>query len=84
LAYELGYRVQPADRLSVDLAAFYNRYNDLLSLEPEPSFVQPPGNLIFPFQFANKMKAQVYGVEMAADWRWLEWWRWRFSYAHLH
>lgn len=84
LAYELGYRVQPTDRFSVDLAAFYNRYNDLLSLEPGPSFVEPPGNLIFPFQFANKMKAQVYGVEMAADWRWLEWWRWRFSYSHLH
>ncbi len=29
------------------------------------------------------MKAQVYGFEIAADWRWLDWWRWRFSYSHL-
>ena len=34
-------------------------------------------------QFDNKMKAKVYGIEIAADWRWLDWWRWRFSYAHL-
>ena len=39
--------------------------------------------LIFPFQFDNKMKAKVYGIEVAADWRWLDWWRWRFSYSHL-
>ena len=83
LAYELGYRVQPTDRLSVDLAGFYNRYNHLLSLEGGASFVEPPGNTIFPFLIDNRMKAEVYGVELATDWRWLDWWRWRFSYAHL-
>ena len=84
LAYELGYRVQPTDRLSVDLAGFYNRYNDLLSLETGSSFLEPPGNLIFPFLIENKMKAHVYGAELAADWRWLDWWRWRFAYSHVH
>jgi iron complex outermembrane receptor protein len=84
LAYELGYRVQPTDRFSVDLAGFFNRYNDLLSLETGSSFLEPPGRLIFPFQMENKMKAQVYGIEVAADWRWLDSWRWRFAYSHLH
>jgi iron complex outermembrane receptor protein len=83
LAYELGYRVQPIDRLSVDLAAFYNRYDDLLSLEPRSSFVAPSGNLILPFRLENKMKAQVYGIELGADWRWVDWWKWRVSYSHL-
>jgi iron complex outermembrane recepter protein len=82
LAYELGYRIQPTDRLFVDLAAFYNRYDDLFSVETGTPFLEP-GRLIFPFQFDNKMKAQVYGIEIAADWRWLDWWRWRFSYSHL-
>ena len=82
LAYELGYRIQPTDRLSFDLAAFYNWYDDLFSVETGTPFVEP-GRLIFPFQFDNKMKGQVYGMEMAADWRWLDWWRWRLAYSHL-
>jgi iron complex outermembrane recepter protein len=81
-AYELGYRVQATDRIFVDVAGFYNRYNDLFSIETGTPFLEP-GRLIFPFQFDNKMKAKVYGLEIAADWRWLDWWRWRFSYSHL-
>jgi iron complex outermembrane recepter protein len=42
-----------------------------------------PQRLVLPLQFDNKMKAKVYGIEIAADWRWLDWWRWRFSYSHL-
>jgi iron complex outermembrane receptor protein len=83
LAYELGYRVQPTERLFVDLAAFYNRYDDLFSVETGTPFLEP-GRLIIPFEFDNKLKAQIYGFELAADWRWLDWWRWRFSYSHLH
>jgi iron complex outermembrane recepter protein len=84
LAYEAGYRIQPTDRLFVDFAAFYNRYDDLQSAELGAIFIEPPGLIIFPFQFDNKIKAQVYGMEVAADWRWLDWWRWRFSYSHLN
>jgi iron complex outermembrane receptor protein len=82
LVYELGYRMQPADRLFVDLAGFYNRYDDLFSVEADALFLEP-GRLIVPFHFDNKMKATVYGVELAADWHWLDSWRWRFSYSHL-
>jgi iron complex outermembrane receptor protein len=87
LAYELGYRIQATDRFSVDLAAFYNNYDDLLSIETGALFLEPPlvpERVVLPVQFDNKMKARVYGMEIAADWRWLDWWRWRFSYSHLH
>jgi iron complex outermembrane receptor protein len=83
MAYEVGYRVQPTDRFSVDIAAFYSRYSDLLSLENGVAFLEPPGNLILPFSIDNKMTAQIYGFEVATDWRWLDWWRWRLSYSHL-
>ncbi len=82
LSHELGYRIQPTDRLFIDLTAFYNRYDDLFSVETGTPFVEP-GRLIFPFQFDNKMKGQVYGIELAADWRWLDWWRWRLAYSLL-
>src|SRR6185436_12302160 len=84
--YELGYRVQPTDRLFVDLAAFYNRYDVLLSDETGSLFFEPSlaaQRIILLLQFDNKMKAKVYGIEIAADWRWLDWCRWRFSYGHL-
>ena len=38
LAYELGYRVQPFSRLALSLAAYYNDYDDIRSLEQ----VSPP------------------------------------------
>ena len=82
LAYELGYRVQPTDRLFFDLVVFYNRYDDLFSVETLTPFLEP-GRVIFPFQFDNKLKAQTYGAELAADWRWLDWWRWRLSYSYV-
>jgi iron complex outermembrane receptor protein len=87
LAYELGYRVKATDRFSVDLAAFYNSYDNLLSVETGALFLEPPlapTRFVLPLQFDNKMKAKVYGVEIAADWRWLDWWRWRFAYSYLH
>ena len=83
LAHELGYRIQATDRLFIDLAAFYNRYDDLLSIETGALFFEP-GRLILPLQFDNNMKAKLYGIEIAADWRWLDWWRWRLAYTHLH
>ena len=83
LAYEVGYRIQPAERLFIDLAAFYNRYSKLLSLEPGPPFLEAPGNTIFPFLIGNKMEAKVFGLELVADWRWRDWWRLRASYGHL-
>ena len=84
IAYELGYRVQPTERFFVDLAAFYNHYDDLLSADVGTLFVEPPGLFILPFKFNNRFKAAAYGGELAADWRWLDWWRWRFSYSRLH
>ncbi len=36
LAYELGYRFTPSPKFSLDIAAFYNQYDDLRTLEPGP------------------------------------------------
>jgi len=82
LTYELGYRVQPTSHLFFDMAAFYSFYDDLFSVETGSPFLEP-GRVIFPFQFDNKLKAQTYGAELATDWRWLDWWRWRLAYSYL-
>ncbi|HKY09819.1 MAG TPA: TonB-dependent receptor [Candidatus Binatia bacterium] len=83
ITYELGYRIQPTGRLYLDIAGFYSRYDDLFSVEARAPFLEPGPRLIIPFQFDNKFKGEGYGVEIAGDWRWLDWWRWRLAYTYL-
>src|SRR5437867_2370476 len=77
LAYELGYRVQPQQRLSLSLATFYNDYDDLRSVEK----VNPPAP--FPIVIANGQKGESYGAELTADYRVADWWRLRAGYTEL-
>lgn len=86
LAYELGYRTQPAPRFFLDVTAFYNVYHDLLSLEPGALFLEPsppPPHLVFPVFLRNKMDARTYGGELAADWRVSNRWRLNTTYSFL-
>ena len=87
MAYELGYRAQPAERLFLDVAAFHNDYARLLSLEPGTPFTEaspPPSHTIIPFFLRNKIAARVYGAEIASEWRPITRWRLVGSYSHLH
>jgi iron complex outermembrane recepter protein len=86
LAYELGYRVKPLDRFSLDIATFYNDYDKLRTAEPAgQSFVTsplPPHALIL-YTAANKMKGYSYGLETAADWKVLDWWHLQPAYTFI-
>jgi iron complex outermembrane receptor protein len=79
VAYELGYRVQPLENVSVDLTTFYNDYDRLETLE----FVAPPPGFAFAQRAANRMEGETYGAELAVDWQPRHWWRWRSSYTFL-
>jgi iron complex outermembrane receptor protein len=85
LAYELGYRVMPTDRLSVDLAAFYNVYDNLRTLESGLPFPEPglPPHLVLPLRADNLMDGETYGAELAVDYRLCDWWRLELAYTHL-
>jgi iron complex outermembrane recepter protein len=66
IAYELGYRIKPANNLSFDLAVYYNDYDDIRSVEP-----QIPSGVIL----ANNLTARSYGGSLSAKWRIADWWR---------
>lgn len=68
VAYELGYRIKPANDLSFDLAAYYNDYDNLRSLEP-----QSPGGS--PILIENKLRGRSYGGALGAKWRIADWWQ---------
>jgi iron complex outermembrane recepter protein len=72
LAYESGYRVNLGRTVSLDVAAFYNSYTDLLSAEPAaPVLVvdETPMHIMAPMVAANKMSGATYGSELFAEWR---------------
>jgi iron complex outermembrane receptor protein len=86
LAFELGYRVQPVSRLSLDFATFYNSYDHLQTSEPARPFFesdpQPP-HLVIPLNFANLMRGETYGAEASATWNPTRSWKLNGSYSFL-
>ncbi|MBZ0170656.1 TonB-dependent outer membrane receptor for cobalamin and Fe transport [Candidatus Methylomirabilis lanthanidiphila] len=86
LAFELGYRVQPVEWLSVDLAGFYTIYDNLRTAEPGtpiPALGASPPYIVLPFRFDNRMSGNTYGVEIASTWQPLSVWRLHLNYSYL-
>jgi iron complex outermembrane receptor protein len=82
LAFELGYRGKPHQDLSLDVAAFYHQYDDLLSSESDEIFIAFPTPLALSSRtFENQLEGESYGVELAAIWQATSWWRLHAGYA---
>jgi iron complex outermembrane receptor protein len=75
IAYEAGYRRLYSDWLSVDVAVYVNRYDDLRSQELPSS----PGE---PIVLANMLNAQSGGVELSTAAQMASWWQAHVSYTH--
>lgn len=73
LAYELGFRGAPSETISLDIVAYYHRYNELQTLEAGAPFLETgtdrPAHLVLPITFDNQMSGDTYGVEFASVWR---------------
>lgn len=78
IAYEIGYRFQPKDDLFIDIAVFYNDYDNLKTYEVGTPFLDISSAspfLVIPAIVDNKMNGETYGIELSAQWQALEWWR---------
>ncbi|MEY2428937.1 MAG: iron complex outerrane recepter protein [Verrucomicrobiota bacterium] len=82
LAYELGYRIQPNHRLSVDLTAFYNDYSRLAGSQPG-GFVPGAPVGIMEIEPANTLRGQSYGGEAVVTFAPMDSWRLSASYSFL-
>ena len=85
LAYELGYRTQLHDTLSLDIAAYYNDYDDLRTVTLDPNAPVEPllDRTNVRFLATNKMEGETYGVELAVDWLPHPKWRVRAGYSYI-
>ena len=82
LAFELGYRIQPHQRVSFDLATFYNIYDNERSLEAgAPDMSNLPNFIEQPFVINNSIEGETYGFELASTWQATDWWRLRANYT---
>jgi iron complex outermembrane receptor protein len=82
IAYEMGGRLQSGRRLALDLALFYNGYDDVRTLSLE-SVADAEPRPIATFVVANDAKGRTYGAEASATLQIASWWRWRATYAYL-
>jgi iron complex outermembrane recepter protein len=70
LAYEAGFRSQFNSHFSIDLAAFYNRYTNLVSTEQGPKVLvssPAPVHFLIPIVFQNELYGSTAGLEIAAN-----------------
>ena len=83
VAYELGYRSIPHQRVAVDITTFYHDYDRLrsfIALPPEVS----GSNDVLPFTLTNEGQGQTYGAEASLTYQATPRWRLRFIYSYLH
>ena len=84
---EIGYRLNVASSLAVDVSAFVARYADLQTNEPITPFLEitpGPPHLVVATEYENLLDATTRGVTMAAHWQPLATWKIDGSYTAFH
>lgn len=81
IAYELGYRIQPVTPMFLDLALFYNDYDDLRTSERGRPILGAP--VLLPITYGNGLEGETYGLEFAPSWQVTEHWRVAAGYSYL-
>ena len=72
MAYELGHRLKSFDTFSLDSTAFYYRYDKLPTYEIGdrlPVLDNVPPYVVQKMTVGNRMKAETFGVEIAANYQ---------------
>lgn len=84
-AYEAGYRIQPTDTISLDLAVFHNRYDQLGTTESAATVFHKtaPVYVLQPSFRANGLQGVANGGTMAVKWQPLPQWRMQLHYATI-
>jgi len=91
IAYEFGYRKTLSDHLSVDVASYYNDYDNLQTTEPLTPFSEStpaPPHEVIPLTYENLMYGETHGIEVATNWKVTDRWTLSPGYAmeqlHMH
>ncbi|NOX21255.1 MAG: TonB-dependent receptor [Nitrospirae bacterium] len=85
ISYEIGYRAGLRNNMYIDIATFYNEYDNLRSFEKGPVFVEsdPVPHIVQSYLGFNKVYGETYGLELSFKWKPLQIWKLSFSYSYL-
>ena len=86
-AHEVGYRWEAKSRWSIDIATFFNVYDDLQSFEPGTPELVSNESLVYlrvPINFGNKLLGETFGLEATANWQLSSRWRLAAGYTWLN
>ncbi|MBI5184376.1 MAG: TonB-dependent receptor [Nitrospinae bacterium] len=78
-AYEAGYRALPTDHVSLDVTAFFNKYDKLAALE----LGSPAGVVPMILEYRNGMEGETSGVEVFAGWNVTSRWELTAGYSYI-
>jgi len=81
-----GYRKLVTPHCYVDVALFYNNYNDLYSFQVGAPFLEAspaPAHAVIPLLTSNGIHGNTKGFEVSPDWKPVKGWELRASYSYL-
>jgi iron complex outermembrane receptor protein len=77
-AYEIGWRGEPLSTLSLSVSGFYNKYDQLRTIETASS------TAFLPLSWGNLMRGTTYGIDAWAKWQVTDHWRLTPGFSALH
>jgi len=85
VAFELGWRSAPTAEVLIDVATFYNDYDNLRNsaLGTPMPITDPVPALEVPLIANNSASGEAYGIEVAVDWTPVPWWKNNLAYTFL-
>ncbi len=90
-AFEAGFRSALTDSLTLDLASYYNLYDDQYTVEPAAPFfatTPAPPHFDLPYTNENLMHGETDGLEAAVNWQPIHTWTlspgYAFEQIHMH
>jgi iron complex outermembrane receptor protein len=83
LAYELGFRADLSDAVSLDISSFYNRYHDIVGPVRGTPFVEGGTQITIPLNLTNVNSYDSSGAELSFQWQPREWWKIKGGYAYI-
>jgi iron complex outermembrane receptor protein len=81
-SFELGYRTELGESVSIDVSAFYNHYDQLLGLDPGSVSLEP-GRVVISIFTANALEATSAGFETSVSVQPAPAWRVQADYSYL-
>jgi iron complex outermembrane receptor protein len=83
IAYELGYRIRPVQKISIDSTAFINDYTKLNTFEPGAPIVTADGTYL-PYNLSNLGAGHAYGFETNVKWEVTSRWNLLANYSYIN